>query len=232
MRVRVDLNISLDGFATTTDGTEDTLGQDWFRLVDAYTATRTFRARVLGDTTGGGTTGVDEKYAAAYFEGIGAEIMGAGMFGLHVHPNDPDWRGWWGPTPPFRVPVFVLTHETRPSLEMEGGTTFHFVSATPQEALALAAERAGDLDVRIGGGPTVVREFVKAGLVDELHVAIAPILLGQGIRLWDELRGLENAYRVTAEVAESGTVHVTFSRSTVDMDVPGNQPWRPTGDTL
>jgi dihydrofolate reductase len=224
MRVRADLNISIDGFGTTTDGRpEDTLGQDWFRLIDAYTATRTFRARVLGDTTGAGTTGVDEKYAAAYFEGIGAEIMGAGMFGLHLHPNDPDWNGWWGSNPPFHVPVFVLTHESRENLVMEGGTTFRFLSATPQEALALAVAEAGDLDVRIGGGPTVVREFLKAGLVDQLHVAITPMLLGQGVRLWDELRGLEKGHRVTTEAAESGTAHVTFVRST-DADAPGGQP--------
>lgn len=233
MRVRADLNISLDGFATTTDGTlEDPFGQDWFRLVDAYTATRTFRARVLGDTTGAGTTGVDDAYGAAYFEGVGAEIMGAGMFGLHLHPHDLDWHGWWGATPPFHVPVFVLTHEPRPSLEMEGGTTFHFLSATPQEVLARAVAAAGSLDVRIGGGPTVVREFLRANLVDELHVAIAPLLLGQGEWLWDGLRGLEHGYRVTTEVAESGTVHVTFSRSAGDVDNRGDHPWRPAGSTL
>jgi dihydrofolate reductase len=233
MRVRVDLNASLDGFATTADGTpDDPFGQDWLRLVDAYTATRTFRTRVLGDTTGAGTTGVDDRYAAAYFEGVGAEIMGAGMFGLHLHPNDPDWHGWWGPNPPFHVPVFVLTHEARPTLEMEGGTTFHFLSATPQEALALAAAAAGDLDVRIGGGLAVVREFLKAGFVDELHVAIAPMLLGQGGWLWDDLRGLEQGCRVTAEAAESGTLHVTFSRATADADRSGDRPWRPAGNTL
>ncbi|MCC6237321.1 MAG: dihydrofolate reductase family protein [Dehalococcoidia bacterium] len=213
MAVRVDLNISLDGFATTTDGTPDNpIGEDWFRLVAAYMATRTVRARVFGDTTGAGTTDVDDEYAAAYFEGIGAEIMGAGMFGLHLHPDDPDWQGWWGPNPPFHVPVFVLTHEQRPTLEMEGGTTFHFISATPQEALARATAEAGSLDVRVGGGPTVVREFLKAGLVDRLHVAIAPLLLGRGIRLWDDLRGLELGYDITTEAAASGTAHVTFSR--------------------
>lgn len=191
MRVRVDLNISLDGFATTVDGTpEDPFGQDWGRLTAAYAATRTFRARVLGDTTGAGTTDVDDEYVAAYFEGVGAEIMGAGMFGLHLHPGDPDWRGWWGENPPFHYPVFVLTHEVRPTLEMEGGTVFHFLSATtPQEALALAVAAAGDLDVRIGGGPTVIRQFLQTGLVDDLHVAVTPILLGQGIRLWDDLAG-------------------------------------------
>jgi dihydrofolate reductase len=221
--VRVDLNISLDGFATTTDGTpENPMGEDWLRLVSAYAATRTVRARVFGDTSGEGTTGVDDTYAAAYFEGIGAEIMGAGMFGLHAHADDPDWRGWWGPNPPFHVPVFVLTHTPRPTLEMEGGTTFHFISAEPAQALALATEQAGGRDVRVGGGPTVVRAFLKAGLVDQLHVAIAPILLGQGIRLWDDLRGLEAGYHVTTECAESGTVHVTFSRSTVD--VPASRP--------
>ena len=213
MRVRVDLNISLDGFGTPTGGTPDNpFGEDWFRLVDAYTATRTFRARVLGDTTGAGTTGVDDRYATTYFEGVGAEIMGAGMFGLHLYRDDPAWRGWWGADPPFHVPVFVLTHEPRPPLEMEGGTTFHFLSATPQEALALATAAAGNLDVRIGGGLTVVRDFLQAGLVDVLHVAIAPLLLGQGERLWDDLRGFEQGYRVTTEAAESGVAHVTFSR--------------------
>ena len=114
-RVRVDLNISLDGFATTTDQTpENPFGDDWGRLTDAYVATRTFRERVLHDTSGAGTTGVDDEYAARYFEAVGAEIMGAAMFGLHEHPDDPDWRGWWGDEPPFRVPVFVLTHTPRP----------------------------------------------------------------------------------------------------------------------
>lgn len=212
MAVRVDLNISLDGFATTTDQTpENPFGDDWGRLTAAYVATRTMQERVFGNA-GGGTTGVDETYAAAYFEGIGAEIMGAGMFGLHLHGDDPEWRGWWGEEPPFRCPVFVLTHAERPSIEFANGTSFHFVAATPEQALERAAEVAGDADVRVGGGATVVRDFLRAGLVDRLHVAIAPILLGQGIRLWDDLRGLEAGYAVTSEVAESGTVHVTFAR--------------------
>ena len=114
MAVRVDLNISLDGFATTTDQTpENPFGPDWSRLVEAYAATRTFRARVLHDTSGEGTTGVDDEYAQAYFAEVGAEIMGAGMFGIHTAADDPDWRGWWGDEPPFRVPVFVLTHARR-----------------------------------------------------------------------------------------------------------------------
>lgn len=213
MSVRVDLNISLDGFATTTDQTpENPFGDDWPRLVGAYTATKTFRERVLHDDSGQGTTGVDDRYASAYFAEVGAEIMGAGMFGLHSFPDDPDWRGWWGDEPPFHVPVFVLTHASRPSIEMAGGTTFHFLSATPHEALERALEAASGSDVRIGGGASVVRDFLRAGLVDELHVAIAPILLGRGIRLWDDLRGLESGYDVTAETAESGTIHLTFRR--------------------
>ncbi len=213
MAVRVDLNISLDGFATTTDQTpDDPFGQDWGRLVAAYIATRTFRARVLHDTTGSGTAGVDDQYAEEYFAEIGAEVMGAGMFGLHTYPDDPDWRGWWGDEPPFRVPVFVLTHAELPSLEMAGGTTFHFLSATPEEALERALGVADGKDVRVGGGPTVVREFLKAGLVDQLHVAIVPIVLGRGIRLWDDLRELESGYAVKAETAPSGTIHLTLRR--------------------
>ena len=166
----------------------------------------------MHDTTGVGTTGVDDAYAEEYFADIGSEIMGAGMFGLHNHPGDPDWRGWWGDDPPFRVPVFVLTHHPRPSIEMAGGTTFHFLSATPTAALDRALHASGGKDVRIGGGPTLVRDFLKAGLVDRLHVAITPILLGRGIRLWDALRGLELGFEVKAETAPSGTIHLSFRR--------------------
>ncbi|MET3953041.1 dihydrofolate reductase family protein [Arthrobacter sp. UYEF36] len=212
-RVRVDLNISLDGFATTTDQTpENPFGDDWGRLTAAYAATRTVRERVLHDASGEGTTGVDDRYAARYFEDVGAEIMGAGMFGLHANPDDPHWRGWWGDEPPFRVPVFVLTHSPRPSMEMAGGTTFHFLTASPEEALRTAAAAANDGDVRVGGGASTVRDFLRAGLVDDLHVGIAPILLGRGVRLWDDLRGLESGYSVSSEAAPSGVTHVTFRR--------------------
>lgn len=213
MAVRADLNISLDGFATTTDQTpENPFGDDWGRLVAAYTATRTFRARVLGDTSGEGTTGLDEDYASAYFEEVGAEIMGAGMFGLHLHGDEPDWRGWWGDEPPFRVPVYVLTHSPRESIEFANGTVFHFLEATPEQALALATEAAGGGDIRIGGGVDVVRQFLRAGLIDRLHVAVAPLVIGSGERIWDGLRGIENDYAVRSEVAESGVTHVTFTR--------------------
>lgn len=213
MAVRVDLMMSLDGYATTTDQTaENPFGEDWPRLVSAYAATRTFRARVLGDTSGGGTTGVDDRYAQDYFENIGAEIMGAGKFGLHAHRDDPNWRGWWGEEPPFHYPVLVLTHTPRATLIMAGGTSFAFVSAAPAEALARAMELANGKDVRIGGGPTIVRDYLKAGLVDRMHVAVAPILLGRGTRLWDDLRGMESGYAVRSETAESGTIHLTFQR--------------------
>jgi dihydrofolate reductase len=213
MAVRADLNISLDGFATTTDQTpENPFGDDWGRLVSAYVATRTFRARVLGDTTGEGTTGLDEDYAAAYFEEVGAEIMGAGMFGLHQHGEEPDWKGWWGDEPPFRVPVFVLTHTPRPSIEFANGTVFHYLEATPEEALAKATAVAGGGDVRIGGGVDVVRQFLRAGLIDRMHLAVAPLVIGSGERIWDGLRGIENDYAVRSEVAESGVTHVTFTR--------------------
>jgi dihydrofolate reductase len=211
--VRVDLMISLDGFATTTDQTPELpFGEDWPRLVGAYVATRTFRERVFKDTSGAGTTGVDDDYAKEYFANVGAEIMGAGMFGLHNFPDDPNWRGWWGEEPPFRVPVFVLSHKPRPSIEMAGGTTFHFLNTTPIDALQQAVRAANGKDVRIGGGATVARDFLRAGLVDRLHVAITPILLGRGICLWDDLRGFEVGYAVKTETAPSGTIHLTFQR--------------------
>lgn len=212
-RVRIDLNLSLDGFAAGEPTEEHPMGRDWDRLTAAYAATRTFRRRVLGDTGGEGTTGVDDAYAAAYFEGIGAEVMGAAMFGLHSHPDDPDWRGWWGEEPPFGCPVFVLTHTApRPSIPMPNGTTFHFRSGAIEEVLAEAVDAAGHADVRVGGGVGTARAFLGAGLVDQLHVGIAPILIGGGARLWDDLRGLDRTHEVRTEVAESGTIHVTFTR--------------------
>lgn len=217
MAVRIDLNVSLDGVAKPSDpSAEHPMGEDWGRLVAPYLATRTMRARVLHDASGDGVGGVDDRYAAAYFESVGAEIMGAGMFGFHAFPDDPDWRGWWGDEPPFRVPVLVLTHRSRPSIEFENGTRFEFMATTPADALARATELAGDGDVRIGGGISVARAFLAADLVDRLHVAMTPIVLGRGERLWDDLRELERDRTVTTEVAESGVVHVTFAR----------RPWR------
>src|SRR5215217_5085357 len=118
-----------------------------------------------------------------------------------------------GPNPPFRTPVFVLTHHTRPPIEMEGGTTFHFLDAPPAEALETALEAADGKDVRIGGGPTVIRDFLAAGLVDHSHIVVVPILLGRGVRLWDGLEGLEKDYQVEATSSASGVTHVTFTRA-------------------
>ncbi|GAB2815506.1 dihydrofolate reductase family protein [Alpinimonas psychrophila] len=213
-RVRIDLFLSLDGYAATAEPTpENPMGEGWERLTAAYVATRTFREMVFGDTSGTGTTGIDDSYAAAFFEGVGPEIMGAAMFGLHSFPDDPNWKGWWGDNPPFGSPVYVLTKTApRPSIPMEGGTTFHFRNAAIEEVLAEATEAAGGLDVRVGGGISTAREFLLAGLVDHLHLMIAPIILAKGTRLWDDLGGLELTHTVTTEVAESGTIHVNFTR--------------------
>lgn len=139
--------------------------------------------------------------------------MGAGMFGLHAYPDDADWKGWWGDEPPFGTPVYVLTHTApRPSIPMDGGTTFHFRDTAVEDALTEATDAAGDLDVRVGGGYRTAREFLRAGLVDDLHLLVAPIFLGRGHRLWDDLRGFELTHKVTTEVAESGVIHVTLTR--------------------
>jgi dihydrofolate reductase len=135
------------------------------------------------------------------------------MFGLHSFPGDADWKGWWGETPPFGSPVYVLTHSApRPSVPMQGGTTFHFRSAPIEDVLAEATEAAEGRDVRVGGGIGTARAFLSAGLVDHLHVMIAPILLDRGHRVWADLRGLEQTHQMTSEVSESGTIHVNFAR--------------------
>ena len=139
--------------------------------------------------------------------------MGRGKFGPHHGPwADHDWRGPWGDNPPFHTPVFVLTHYPRPSIEMEGGTTFHFIDASPSEALAAAREAAGGRNVRIGGGPRTVRDFLTADLVDHMHIVVVPIVLGRGVRLWDGQEGLEAGFDVEATSSPSGVTHVTFSR--------------------
>lgn len=212
-RVRIDLFSSLDGYTSAGGGPDNPMGEDWQPLTAAYLATRTMKQRVLGDTSGAGSKGVDDAHAAAFFEGVGAEIMGAAMFGLHAFPDDPDWKGWWGEEPPFGFPVYVLTRTApRPDIEMQGGTTFRFRDASVEDVLAEATGAAGGLDVRVGGGIETARSFLRAGLVDDLHVAIAPVVLDRGHRVWQDLRGLEDTHRMTTEVAESGTIHVTFTR--------------------
>ncbi|HLZ24182.1 MAG TPA: dihydrofolate reductase family protein, partial [Ktedonobacterales bacterium] len=140
-------------------------------------------------------------------------IMGRNKFGPQRGPwADDDWKGWWGDDPPFHTPVFVLTHHLRPTIKMQGGTTFHFIDASPAEALAAAREAAGGLDVRIGGGPTTVRAFLAAHLIDYMHIAVVPIVLGRGERLWDDLEALEQHYAIEATTSPSGVTHLTFTR--------------------
>jgi dihydrofolate reductase len=163
--------------------------------------------------TPGGGTGVDEVFARTWNQGIGTEIMGRNKFGPQRGPwVDEDWKGWWGDDPPFRTPVFVLTHYPRPSIEMDGGTTFQFIDASPEDALAAARAAAGDLDVRIGGGPSTVRAFLAADLIERMHVVLVPIVLGRGERLWDGLEGLEERFDIEAVTAPSGVTHLTFTR--------------------
>jgi dihydrofolate reductase len=212
--VRVQFfSISLDGFGTGDVQTRDApFGHAGERLHEWMFATRSWRERV-GEP--GGTGGIDDAFARLHDVGIGAEIMGANKFGPPGWHRDPEWKGWWGPNPPFHTPVFVLTHHLRPPIELEGGTTFHFVEASPAEALETAREAADGRDVRIGGGATVIRDFLAARLVDHLHVVVVPILLGRGVRLWDGLEGLEQDYEVEAVSSPSGVTHLTFTRRTV-----------------
>jgi dihydrofolate reductase len=206
--VRVhNLSISIDGFATGDGQAPDApFGHAGERLHDWMFATRFWRGAE-------GSGGADNAFAERNSAGIGAEIMGAGKFGPPGWQDDADWKGVWGPNPPFHSPVFVLTHRPRPSVEMEGGTTYHFLDAKPSEALKEAREAAGGLDVRIGGGPTVVRDFLAEGLIDHMHVVQVPMLLGRGVRLWDGLEALEETYDIEAVSTPSGVTHLTFTKS-------------------
>ncbi len=211
-RARVQtFSISLDGFGTGEPQTHETpFGHAGERLHEWMFATRWGRAMFGGS---GGSGGIDDAVAQTYAVGIGAEIMGANKFGYPGWHEDPDWKGWWGPNPPFHTPVFVLTHHTREPIEMEGGTTYHFLDASPAEALEEAREAAGGKDVRIGGGVTVIRDFLTAGLVDHMNLIVVPILLGRGVRIWDDLEGLENDYEIESTSTPSGNTHVTFTRA-------------------
>ena len=211
-RVRVhNFSVSLDGFGTGEgQSLESPFGHAGSRLHEWFFPTRSFQ-EMQGNL--GGTTGIDDAFAKAWAPGIGAEIMGRNKFGPQRGPwVDDDWKGWWGDDPPFHTPVFILTHHPRPAIAMEGGTTFHFIDAGPAEALETAQEAAGGLDVRIGGGPTTVRQFLAANLVDYMHIAIVPIVLGRGERLWDDLEELEQGFEIEAVVSPAGITHLTFSR--------------------
>ena len=191
-QVRVEsFAISLDGYGAGPDqDINNGLGVGGEDLHQWFIPTRTFQ-RTHG--AGDGTTGVDDDFAARGFRNIGAWILGRNMFGPIRGPwPDLKWKGWWGDNPPYHVPVFVLTHHARPPVEMEGDTTFHFVTGGIHEALDRAREAANGMDVRIGGGPNVIQQYLREALIDELHVAIAPVLLGRGERLFEgvDLRAL------------------------------------------
>ncbi len=207
-RVRIhNFAISLDGFGTGEgQSATDHFGHAGDRLHQWMFATRWWNPD-------DGSTGVDDVFVQQHDPDIGAEIMGAGKFGHPGWEKDPDWKGAWGPNPPFHTPVFILTHHVRPSIEMEGGTTYHFIDASPAEALEAARKAANGKDIRLGGGATMIREFLKEGLVDHMHVAVVPILLGRGVRLWDGLEGLEKTYKIESVSSPSGVTHLTFTRA-------------------
>ena len=192
-QVRVEsFTISLDGYgAGLNQGVDNPLGVGGEDLHQWFRPTRTFQRNVMGGD--GGTTGIDEDFAARGFNNIGAWILGRNMFGPVRGPwPDDEWKGWWGDNPPYHVPVFILTHHARPPIPMEGDTTFHFVTGGIHEALDKAREAAKGMDVRIGGGVNTIQQYLRESLINELHIAIAPVLLGSGERLFEgvDLRAL------------------------------------------
>ena len=211
-KVRVNsFSISLDGFGAGPDqGVENPLGRGGESLHEWLFPTRTFQ-KMYGK--GEGTTGIDERFAAQGMAGLGAWILGRNMFGPVRGPwPDESWRGWWGEEPPYHCPVFILTHHPRPPLEMEGGTTFHFVTDGIEDALYRAKEAAGSRDVRIGGGASTVRQYLEARLIDEMHIALSPVVLGRGESLFGGLDLLALGYEVTEHLPSENATHVVFSR--------------------
>ena len=203
---------SLDGYgAGPNQSLQNPLGEGGEKLHQWFRVTRTFQ-RMLGDESKG-TDGPDEDFAARGFENVGAWILGRNMFGPVRGPwPDDEWKGWWGDEPPYHVPVFVLTHHARAPITMKGGTTFHFVTDGIHAALKRAKEAALGKDVRLGGGAATIREYLKAGLIDELHLAITPALLGRGEPL---LAGIDMAslgYRCTEHVASERAMHVVLTK--------------------
>src|SRR5689334_1783520 len=183
-KVRVAaFSISLDGYgAGPEQSLDDPLGRGGAALHEWFYPTRTFKRMVLGEDDG--TTGVDDEIAARSFENVGAWILGRNMFGpVRGDWGHNEWKGWWGDEPPYHVPVFVLTHHAREPLEMEGGTTFYFVTDGIESALEQARAAAGDRDVAIAGGASTINQYLAAGLLDELYLHIVPTVLGGGARL-------------------------------------------------
>jgi dihydrofolate reductase len=205
-------SISLDGYgAGPGQSLENPLGVGGMALHQWVFPTRTLQKMLFGKE--GGTTGPDDDFAARGIANLGAWILGRNMFGPVRGPwPDDSWKGWWGDNPPYHVPVFVLTHHARAPIEMEGGTTFHFTTGGIREALDRARKAAAGKDVRIGGGPDTIRQYLREGLIDELHIAIAPVLLGRGEPLFEgvDLRAL--GYECVEFVATQKATHVILRR--------------------
>jgi dihydrofolate reductase len=203
--------LSLDGYAAGPDQSlDDPLGVGGRSLHDWVFATRSFR-QMQG--MAGGEEGLDDDFAAQGDIGIGATIMGRNMFGPIRGPwGDESWTGWWGAEPPLHHPVFVLTHHRRPSIEMDGGTTFHFVDAGIETALERAMEAASGADVRLGGGVATIQQYLRAGLIDEMHLAVVPTLLNSGERLFEHLGNNPIDYECVQLVSSPSVVHTRLAR--------------------
>lgn len=206
-------SLSLDGYGAGPDQSlENPMGVGGMALHEWVFPTRFFQQMIGG--TEPGTTGVDDAFAQRGFDGIGAWILGRNMFGpiRGEWPANDHWKGWWGDKPPYHCPVFVLTHHARPPIEMKGGTTFHFVTGGIHEALRLAREAAQGKDVRLGGGTATVRQYLAAGLIDELHLALGTVILGGGEHLWTGLDLPRLGYRITERVATESALHVVLTK--------------------
>jgi len=212
-KLRVNaFSISLDGYGAGPDQSLDNpMGRGGMALHEWVLSTRTFKKQVMGQE--GGTTGIDDTFAVRGFENLGAWILGRNMFGPVRGPwPDESWKGWWGDNPPYHVPVFVLTHHARAPIEMQGGTTFHFVTGGIDEAFTRAKQAAGAKDVRLGGGVATLREYLKRGLIDEMHLALAPVALGRGENLFEgvDLPGL--GYKIAEHVASPNATHIVMRK--------------------
>jgi dihydrofolate reductase len=206
-------SISVDGYGAGPDqSVEHPLGVGGEALHEWLVATRRFHAWWGPD---GGATGADDDFVKRGLENVGAWILGRNMFGPVRGPwPDEEWKGWWGADPPYHCPVFVLTHHPRPAIEMEGGTTFHFVTDGIQAALERARQAARGRDVRLGGGVATLQQYLRAGLVDEMHIAIAPTLLGRGEALFAGIDLPASGYRCTEHVPTAAATHVVMTRRT------------------
>jgi dihydrofolate reductase len=206
-------SISVDGYgAGPNQSVDNPLGAGAMALHQWAFATRTFQ-KMFGNE--GGATGVDDDFAARGFSNIGAWILGRNMFGpIRGEWPDDSWKGWWGDNPPYHVPVFVLSHHARASIPMAGGTTFHFVTDGIQAALARAREAANGQDVRLGGGVATIQQYLRARLIAELHLAIAPTLLGSGEHLFGGLDAAALGYHCIEQVPSANVTHVILARKT------------------